>query len=220
MLRVWQLVTALVVVLAIPAAAQQAPAAAPSKKNPFGDTPCSAAYLDHCGHTRGWRLGHDCLIPLHEKKELPEECSAHLEAVEEERRQKVADFNRKWRAGCAEEIPKFCSQYENGITIRGCLNQVRDQLSPECSKSLPYRNTYSGPGYMGFRDGSEPENFDEERRKRLHPNKAAKEEADKKAEAERAAGREKARAHIEANRKAKEAEDAAAKETADAAAAE
>lgn len=222
------LVTSLLLLVAAPVAFAQGNAPgnrSGARANPFEGSPCSGAYVDHCSEERGWRLGYECLLKQRDGEGLPTACADHLGSVQEAKRKRVEEFHRAWREACAADIEKHCSQFAEakGVTIRGCLYQVRDQVAPLCDEKLPYRGSYDGPGYIGFRDGSEPEGWEEERFKRLHPRKAAAQEAkaaaeaaaeeanptpEAKSEAEREAIRARARERIEAVRRQREAQEA------------
>jgi len=191
------------------------------KKTPFADTPCSDDYDKLCTRTQGWRLGFECLRNRYSSGELSDECKAHTDHVVQVKKDRVKARERAWHQACAKDIQQHCSEFERSMAIKGCLYRIRDQVAPACDEKLPYRPGHTGPGYTGWRDGSEPANYDEELNKRLQPNAgqvvknisgsypgATSEQLQQEVEAEAEAEREKVRAEIrarlEANRKARE----------------
>ena len=195
------------------------------RKNPFLDTPCAEDYETFCAATKGWRLGFNCLRATNDKDELGEECAAHTKHVLEVKRNRVKAREKAWRDACAADIQKNCSQYEKQMAIKGCLYRIRDQVAPLCDEKLPYRPGHTGPGFVGWKDGSEPADHDEKMRQKRRPagGKAlprpgwqppsgaqAQDDAAAAAEAERQKIRDAVRARIQANRKAREAAAASA----------
>lgn len=188
------------------------------RKNPFLETTCAEDYETFCAASKGWRLGFDCLRRSYDENELGEECAAHTDHVLEVKRNRVKVREKAWRDACAADIQKNCSQYEKQLAIKGCLYRIRDQVAPLCDEKLPYRPGYAGPGFVGFKDGSEPADYDEARHKRLHTGDAeavlggrlpvpSAEQQQRAAalEAERQKIRDQVRARIQANRAAAQA---------------
>lgn len=186
------------------AAVDAMPASANGKQNPFTDTPCASDYVQMCTHTRGWRLGFDCLRYNYRASKLSEECADHTDEVNALKREQVLARQRAWQEACAEDIANHCSEFEKRQAIKGCLYRIRDQVAKECDEKLPYRPGYRGDGYAGWKDGSEPENFDEERAKKLRPRESQKLEDDSKLEEERARKRAEVRERIARNKQAAE----------------
>ena len=194
--------------------------AAPEKKTPFADTPCSDDYDNLCTMTQGWRLGFNCLRDHYVSGELSDQCKAHTDHVVQTKRDRVKARELAWRKACAKDIQDNCSQFTRAQALKGCLYRIRDQVAPGCDEKLPYRPGHQGPGYVGWKDGSEPADFDEKLQKRLKPkgglaamnaqgrtSAASAEQRAKEAaaQAEREKVRAEIRARLEANRKAREA---------------
>lgn len=170
--------------------------AEPKRKGRFADTPCAKDHEQMCGHTKGWRLGFECLRARKKIGTLSQECADHTDEITQARFEKAHAMQRAWQDACAEEIVEHCSQYEKSMTISGCLQQVRDQVSEACSAKLPRRASYIGPGYLGWKDGSEPANFDEKRRKKLRPKQAQDAENQQAADEQRQHVRDAVRAQL------------------------
>jgi len=166
-------------------------------KNLFSDTPCASDYEQLCSHTKGRRLGFECLRLRYKTGNLSQECADHTVEVRKAQFDQAQAFKRAWQEACADDIAEHCSEYTKYTAISGCLNRIRDQVAAECDAKLPRRSRHQGPGYIGWRDGSEPENFAEERRKLLRPREAQRIEAEKKAEEQRQRVRDEVRARME-----------------------
>ena len=199
----------LVVPLFLSLAATPALADAPAKKNPFANTACASDYDQLCNHTRGWRQGWECLRSKSDPQNLSEECVTYTTEIQAIKRGRVKARERAWREACAAEIETHCSQYAKQSAIKGCLRRV--ELNDDCEANLPSRPGYRGPGHVGWRDGSEPENYSEELRKRLHPREAQRAADAKKKQEEEDAERQRARDELRARlAESKQAREAAA----------
>ena len=220
--RTLVLVGVLVGTVGLHTAGSSAEGASEGPKTHFSDTPCAEDFLTFCKGVPGWRQGFVCLQTNAAAGKLSEACSAHTDEVVALKKKRVSDWELAWRTGCAAEIEASCSQFESPLAIRGCLNRLRPELADACDQALPRRPGYKGPGHIGWRDGSEPEDYEEQLRKRFTPKNgraipgtmgggkfvpvteaiAAEEAA---AEANRQAIRAAVRERIEMNRKAREA---------------
>ena len=186
-----------------PAAADVAPMAAEPETNGespvfYVGTPCEADWAKLCSDTEGTRTSWECLRRYYKKDLLSEECAAHTETVKQAKRTRTMARQRAWQDACAADVEQHCSQFAGNLNAtKGCLYRVRDEVAPDCDEKLPRRSPHEGPGYFGWKDGSEPENFDEERRKRLRP-KRTQEKVDAAASEEQEAARQKRRDEIRA----------------------
>ena len=211
--RVAAVLPLLLSVAATPTLAEKA-----AKKNPFADTPCASDYEQLCNHTRGWQRGWECLRGRLNISNLSEECTVHTDNIQAIKRARVQARERAWQEACSEEIKAHCSQHARHLAIKGCLNRV--EVNDDCRAKLPRRVGYQGPGHVSWKDGSEPENYDEELRKRLRPRAAQKAEDAKRRQeekdAERQRMRDKVRARLEASKQASDASEQAAEESTEA----
>lgn len=176
-----------------------APVSAPPKatKNLFAETPCAGDYEQQCSHTKGRRLGFECLRFRYKRGDLSQECADYTAEVRKAQYEQAEAFKRSWQQACADDIATHCSQYAKYTAITGCLNRIRDQLAAKCDATLPNRPGHAGPAYLGWKDGSEPENFDAERRNRLRPVETQRLESKKQAEKERQRVRDEVRARLD-----------------------
>jgi len=220
--RTFVLVGVLVGTVVLHAARVSAEEAPEGPKTHFSDTPCAEDFVMLCKGVPGWRLGFVCLQRNAAAGKLSEACSAHTDEVVALKKKRVRDWELAWRTACAADIEANCGQFESPLAIRGCLNRLREELADACDEVLPHRPGYKGPAHLGWKDGSEPADYDEQLRKRLVPRNgnaipgamgggkfvpvteatAAEEAA---AEAKRQEIRAAVRARLEANRKAREA---------------
>jgi hypothetical protein len=181
-----------------------------AQDNPFADTACAAEHDRLCRHTRGWRLGFECLRKNYKAGSLAQECADWTDEINRKKREEVLARERAWKEACAKDIAAHCSEYKKNMAIKGCLYQIRDQVAPACDEKLPRRNTYQGPGFAGWRDGSEPDDFLDQRRKQLRPREAQRIENEKKRQEEHDQKRAEVRERIARNKAAAEAAKAAA----------
>ena len=184
--------------------------------NPFIDGPCASEWERMCSHTTGWRLGFECLRGNRKAGSLLSDCANWTDETVVKKRERSAARMRAWADACEGDIQKFCSEYDKTTAQKGCLRRVRDQISPKCDELLPNRPAYNGPGYAGWKDGSEPEDFDDELARRLRPRQAQAAEDAKEREAKRDEVRERmARSKEQAEAQAADAESGVDATTAD-----
>lgn len=220
--RTLALVGVLVGTVVLHAAGVSAQEAPEGPKTHFSDTPCAEDFVTFCKGVPGWRQGFVCLQTNAAAGKLSDACSAHTVEVAARKKKRVSDWELAWRTACAADIEANCGQFESSVSISGCLNQLREEIADACDELLPRRPGYKGPGHIGWKDGSEPADYDEQLRKRLKPRHgnaipgamgggklvpvteaiAAEEAA---AEAKRQEIRAAVRARLETNRKAREA---------------
>lgn len=132
----------------------------------FNETPCEAAFLEHCTDQVTKSGAYTCVRELYKRDLLKSECAAYSETLRLERYAKALERHRAWNEACAEDIPKFCSEYAGAkpMTIKGCLGKKRAELSEACNAKLPIRSisvsAQKGKSARSrWRDGSEPEDW-------------------------------------------------------------
>lgn len=196
---------------ASPAAAVAATAAGSADEKldgPYADGPCARDLARWCAKVpKGPRTRYECLRMFRKRDSLRPECTELMDAEAKERIERAARKRAEFYEACGADGERLCPQFMKKRTaLVGCLHRKKNEenatLSKECLAKLPRRPGYKGPGYKGWKDGSEPADFDEKLEKRLHPNKAKRLEMTRKrkeaAEARKKEVQEKLRAYKQA----------------------